>query len=258
MTSRCLTFFVVTLAFIIVPNRILQAQQNVLQELLDDGSQAEVINTYLYAGPNRGVDLRNRIRESVANRVNDIVNVCQLEEAAAVRLRAAAKADTDRALGKLRRIELQYRGTPVDGSEMCTQAIAEITDFKRELARGEPSQRSLVSRMLPKILTGNQTTLLAEHTERRYQRRRTAACKSIIVDIERSMPMLGDQRQQLLETMLAVEGPEYILPETQAAVGHWFIARVDLDKLWDAFDPGQIRVIRNYQQRWAGLDSTVE
>lgn len=257
MTSRLRSRHIAMLVLSVLPLPTLHAQRNA-QPRLDDGGQTEVINTYLYSGPTRGVDLRKRIRESVSSRISEILIVCQLDEPSEVRLQAAAQADTDRVLGRLRRIELQYRGTPVDGSEACRRAIAEIEEFKHELASGEPPQRSLVSRMLPKILTDEQEKKLEEHLQRRYQRRRVAACKCVIVDMERSMPMLGDQRQQLLSVMLAIEGPKRILPETQRAVGHWFIARVNLDNLEGKLDAGQIRVIREYQERWAGLDSAVE
>ncbi|GAB5405105.1 MAG: hypothetical protein Aurels2KO_33360 [Aureliella sp.] len=224
---------------------------------LDNGAALEIVGTYLYSPMSRR-KFADYATGRVLRRVIEIAGVCNLDPATRKRLDQAAKADVDRLKGRIRNIELEYRGTPLDNSPKSRAGISAIQQLKQDLETDSPLSNSLVRRMIPRILNAEQRTQLADYDRAKAMRRIDAACRVVISSVERSMPMIGDQRSQLLDLMLAHDFPEEFTSQQELALAYSAFVAVSDAELEAVFDNAQLKVIKQYRARWAGLAAVVE
>ncbi|MGB7343316.1 MAG: hypothetical protein WBD20_03830 [Pirellulaceae bacterium] len=198
-----------------------------------------------------------QLKNDYQMRVRMVDRLCQLEESQKSKLTLAADADVTRFFREVAAIRKKVDAMDLEGNQ--NQDINKIWEvvspLSQQLQQGLFAEKSLFQRVMRSTLTEEQQGLyeaeLAENRRRRWQ----AITRVNLVEIERSMPLLADQREKMLKIMDAQELPKTITEHMDGYVGFLKLTKAKKanEKQFTEFlDKHQMKVIEQFCDRYQG------
>ncbi len=118
------------------------------------------------------------------------------------------------------------------------------------------AEGSLFDKVFHSSLDDSQQQLYEAQIQLDRARRWKAITRTNVADIEKSMPLLGHQREKLLKLLDEVEVPKKMNKHMDGYVGYLRLIKVEEKELAEFLDEHQLAVIEQYRERyqgWAGM-----
>ena len=142
------------------------------------------------------------------------------------------------------------------GNNNVQEAWEVVSPLATRVQSGMFGDGSLFQKVVKSSLSDSQLALHNAELEKNRKRRWKAITRVNLAEIEKSVPLLEDQRQKLLDLMYEIEVPLKINQHMDGYVGYLRLIKVDEEKIAKILDKHQMKVIEEYRQRyqgWAGM-----
>lgn len=218
--------------------------------------QQSIIDMYLYRGSGEQ-GFRRRIDGAVEARLAMISDICQIDESRRKKLEFAAKGDLARFYREVDRIAEETKHLDVRNQAEMQEAWQKVSPVYQRSRTCILDENSLLTRLLPKLLSEEQRERYDAYMTRKQERRRKTAVKIAISEIERSMPLTAEQRDALLKLLLEHPLPKKVPEGYEPFLGFIFLCRAEADALSKIFDEKEMTVIQQYRTQYAGYQGAV-
>jgi hypothetical protein len=178
----------------------------------------EVVNQWVFGGNLQPDDGRRRLEQQLQVRLEEISEHCQLSAEQVSKLRRAGRGDIVRFLRKVGEVQRLVSGKRRN-VDMAMLINDHVQPLQLILQIGPFGADSLFHKTAARTLDPGQQSLLEELNEQRKRAAFRSRVELAIALLERSIPLLDKQRNELVELILARTAPVSL-------------GRGDLDLLW--------------------------
>jgi hypothetical protein len=196
-----------------------------------------------------------QLRSEYQMRIKIMDRVCKLEEKQRNKLKLAGEADVTRFLRDVARTRQKVEKLNIDNNNV-QEAWDVVSPLATRVQTGLFSDGSLFDKVFRSLLDNSQQQRYDAQLDQDRQRRWRAITRTNVADIEKAMPLLGHQREQLLELLDDVEVPKSLNRHIDGYVGFLRLIKLEDKQLAEFLDEHQLAVINQYRERyqgWAGM-----
>jgi hypothetical protein len=192
-----------------------------------------------------------KLRSEIKMRVRVIDRICELDESQKAKLQIAADADVTRFMRDIARTREVLDGMKIDNNDVneAWQIVSPLTTRVRE---GMFADGSLFQKVVRSSLNKSQQGQYEAELENQRQRRWRAITRVNVAEIEKAMPLLGEQREQLLQLLDAVKVPKRLNGNMDGYIGYLRLIKVNREDLEEFLDEHQLAVLDQYRDRYKG------
>jgi hypothetical protein len=178
----------------------------------------EVVNQWIFGGNLQPEDGRRRLEQQLQVRLEEITERCELSAEQSSKLRRAGRGDIVRFLRQVGEVQRMVSGKRRN-VDMAMLINDHVQPLQLILQTGPFVPDSLFHKTAARTLDPSQQSLLAELNDQRKRAAFRSRVELAIALLERSIPLLDEQRNELVELILARVDPVSL-------------GRGDLDLLW--------------------------
>ncbi|QDT08865.1 hypothetical protein [Planctomycetes bacterium K23_9] len=219
-------------------------------------AQQDWVSSWVLNGQTEA-QFEKQLKSDYEMQVNMIDRLCDLRDAQRSKLTLAADADVTRFFRDVAKIRKKIAALDLKGNQNddINKIFQVVSPLRTHVQNGVFGDQSLFHRVSRSVLTTDQQELYAAEIKKNRQRRCEAIVRVNVADLERSMPMLADQRDKLMEVLDAQELPTTINQHMEGYSGFLKLvkarknAKQDFEKIFDA---KQMKVIDQYCDRYQG------
>ena len=218
--------------------------------------QQDWIKSWGFGGRSRS-QVEEQLTFDSKQRVALLDRLCSLDDAQQQKLSRAADTDVCRFFREVDSIERKVETMDLgDNNRNINEVFQVISPIQTKLREGLFAEQSLFQKVVRSTLTDQQQSLYEAEMEKNRRRRWTVMTRSNLADIERSMPLVADQREKLLELMEEQELPIKMQKQMDGYAGYLKLLMIDDREavLAEFLDDDQVEVISKYCERYRGWE----
>lgn len=207
------------------------------------------VTVFLFNGADEST-YKQQIESRTALRLHRIQQVAELEESEFQKLRLAVRGDLNRFYRDLSSAQEKTKKLSIQNQKDMQEAWELIAPLQSRVQDGLLNDESLFHRVLTSTLSPEQMAKFEEYERKRYEARVRAVIQMTVAEIEELTPLVGDQRQALLELLTAQKYPRRVPEGIDAFVGYIVLARTDEEKMQTILDKHQWKVVQDIQAQY--------
>ena len=192
-----------------------------------------------------------KLRSEITMRVKVMDRICQLDQGQKAKLQIAAQADVTRFMRDIARTREILDGMEIDNNDV-NEAWQIVSPLTTRVQTGMFADGSLFQKVIRSTLNESQQGQYDLELEQQRQRRWQAITRVNVAEMEKSMPLLGEQREQLLELLEAVKVPKKLSKHMDGYIGYLRLIKVKPADLEKFLDEHQLAVVDQYRDRYKG------
>ena len=202
-------------------------------------------------------DFQKQLHFDYAMRVKMIDRLCELDEEQRSKLNLAGDADVTRFFRDVAKIRKKVDALELDGNQRdeINQVWEIVSPLQVKTNEGLFTDKSLFQRVMRSVLSEEQQDLYAAELQRNQRRRCRALTRINVAEIERSMPLLSEQREKLLELLDSQELPKTMNKHMEGYAGYLKLVKLmkaNKKALAELLDEKQLKVVDQYCDRYQG------
>lgn len=206
--------------------------------------------------------VESQLKSDYQMRLKMIDRLCDLQQPQVAKMTTAGDADVSRFfrdVAKARR-EVDALGLKGNNNNDINQMWQIVSPISQQMQAGIFSDKSLFQKVMRSTLSEGQHGLYEAELKKNRQRRWQTITRVNVAEIEKSTPLLADQRQKLLELLDAQEIPDKINSNMDAYIGFLKLlkAKKQDKKLGNILDKQQMVVIQKYCDRYRGWGNMIK
>lgn len=206
--------------------------------------------------------VESQLKSDYQMRLKMIDRLCDLQESQVAKMITAGDADVTRFfrdVAKVRR-EIDALGLKGNNNNDINRMWQVVSPISQQMQAGIFSEKSLFQKVMRSTLSEEQRDLYEAELKRNRQRRWRSITRVNVAEIEKSTPLLTEQREKLLELLDAQKIPDKINGNMDAYVGFLKLlkAKKQDKKLGNILDKQQMVVIQKYCDRYRGWEHMIK
>ncbi|NND97544.1 MAG: hypothetical protein HKN47_09480 [Pirellulaceae bacterium] len=203
-------------------------------------------------------EVKTQLRSDYQMRLKMIDRLCGLDQPQVSKLETAASADITRLFRKVTEVRREVDALDLDGNnnQDVNQIWQIVSPISTRLQQGVFEEKSLFQKVMRSTLSKQQQDRYKEELAENRRRRWKAITRVNVAEIERSMPLLNDQRRKLLEILDEQDLPTKITKQMDGYVGYLKLIKAKKQNagLEIFLDKQQMVVIQQYCDRYRGWE----
>lgn len=198
-----------------------------------------------------------QLKSECRMRIKMIDRLCSMEDDQQSKLTLAADADVKRFFREVAAIRAQVEAMDLKGNrnEDINQIWQVVSPLSTKVQEGIFEEKSLFQRVMRSVLSEEQQGLYEAELKKIRLQKWKAITRVNVAELERSMPLLADQREKLVKILDDQDLPKTISKHMDGYVGFLKMARAQKanKKQFEGFlDEKQLKVIDLYCDRYRG------
>lgn len=204
-------------------------------------AEQDVVSMYLFNGKDEAGFKRN-LETSCQLRVDRVAEVVGLTEDQRSKLELAIRGDLSRVYREMEKVRQKTKGLNMQDQADMQKAWQEISPlYQRFQNGGVIDENSLYENVLASVLDEQQREQFQQYLDGRRQFKMQALAAASLSEMEKQMPLLADQREQLIKLVRQVPVPRKA-NGMHAYVGYAILGRVKRNAVADILDENQLKV----------------
>ncbi|MEZ6138803.1 MAG: hypothetical protein R3C53_28285 [Pirellulaceae bacterium] len=219
--------------------------------------EQDVLSMYLYNGQNEAT-YRKQLEQRCQLRFDQIVEVAELDASKQEKLSLAMQGDINRFYRHVGLVRKKTVGLNIQDQNDMQKAWQEIQPLQERLSKGLLGDDSLFEKVLDSTLSSDQNEAYRTFLAQRSAARNEAIIKATIADLDRHVPMLAKQRDELLAAMTKLGTPKTLPQGYEAYLGYIYLTKLDSATIDQIFDKSQAAAIKKTQKQYEGYKRAVK
>lgn len=211
-------------------------------------------------------EVAKRLKLEYQTTLTQMKRVFDLEEPQEKKLVTAAEGDIKRFLRDVARIRDELKEKKLNVNNNNNNNVQEAWNIVQPLStriqKGLFKENSLFKKVTKSTLNKEQRESYDAEVEKSRKRRWNVLTRVNVSQIEKSMPLLEEQREKLLALLDAVEiktkGKRQWQPHMNGYVGFLRLMKIEDEELEKFLDKEQMAVIEEYRNRYRGWGNWLE
>ncbi len=214
--------------------------------------QQDWIQSWVFNGRTETV-----VRESLQNQADQKLK--QMEEACGLtaeqnsKLKLAATGDVNRFFHEVAQLRKATKDLNQQDQNTVQEAWTLISPLSTRLQAGLFDEKSLFAKVMSSTLDEAQANEYKKMLREQIERRHHALVLAMVSTLEKHVPMVGDQREKLIELLDAQPVKDVKQQGLEAFVGYAKLDRVPVKELEKLFDKDQLTVLNSLRERYAQI-----
>ena len=206
--------------------------------------------------------VQKQLKSDYKMQLKMIDRICDLQEQQTAKMTTAGEADVSRFFREVAKVRKEVEALDIKGNNNneINKIWPIVTPIAQQMQQGIFADKSLFQKVMRSTLSKEQRDLYDAELEKNRRRKWKSVTRVNLVDIEKSMPLLGDQREKLLELLDAQRLPKKINKSMDGYVGYLKLLKAKRqDKnLGGILDKQQMAVIDQYCDKYRGWENMVK
>lgn len=194
-----------------------------------------------------GISGSDRLESLLSARCESIASVVSLSQDQVSKLRLAGHGDIHRFMEKVDEVRIKFDAVRNDQEKM-NQMWQEVQPLQQQVQAGLFGTGSLFNKVLSEILDDQQLYDVRTDEEKRLRFGYQARIWRAVAQLERSTPLTKEQRDKLLELLLATPPPLRFGQQDHYYV-LWQLSKIPEEKIKPLFDEAQWKIILLHRQQ---------
>ncbi len=207
----------------------------------------ETLDQWIFGSGNDARTGRQTLEHKLTAQVAEVQQLCSLSEEQTAKLQLAGMGDIKHFFNRADKIK--RRLAKITDENAVGMAFQEIQPLQQELARGIFRETSLFDKVLRRLLDREQAIKYRQFQYQALQARYRSRLTFVLLKLEDTLPMLHEQRQQLLQLALDETAPPTQFGPHDSTYVLWQLSKLPEDNLRPIFDDRQWQVFRQSLQQ---------
>ena len=209
----------------------------------------DILAMYVFNGADEAA-VKKQQDDGATVLVDRIVQITGIDESQRQKLTLAATGDLQRFYRELDLVREQTKDFDIQNQEQMQKAWQIMSPVQQRVHQGIFSQASLFEKILKAVLTEDQRTSYDEYLRKRERNLCTAVLHATIADMEKSLPLTGEQRTKLLELLEANPFPKKVQNGSLYNVGWVLLERLDDTEVAKILDSQQQQTFKKMTKQF--------
>ena len=200
--------------------------------------------------------VRKQLDNELQMRIGMVDRLCELDDGQEAKLSRSAQADITRFFRQVTKIreEVKESGLNANNNQDMNKLWQIISPLTIAMQQGVFGENSLFQKVLRGTLEPEQSKTYKDALKKNRERRWKTLTRVNVAEIEKSTPLIGDQREKLLAILDKQEIPEKFNKQMDGYVGYLKLmkARKEDPTLGGFLDKHQLAVMNQYCDRYQG------
>ncbi|MBC7816448.1 MAG: hypothetical protein IAG10_06105, partial [Planctomycetaceae bacterium] len=184
------------------------------------------------------VAARAKIDSQLKSKLDELVQVCQLDEAQQRKLALAARGDIKRFFDQVEEVRKKFLAVKNDQNRL-NQIWQEISPLQQQYSKGLFGEESLFAKTLRKTLTDEQQAKYQADLDKKRRDRYRMVTLASLIEIERTVPLQPQQREKLQQLLLEGTQPPLLFGQYDNQVVMLGLSKLPAAKLKEVLDKDQ-------------------
>lgn len=215
--------------------------------------QRDIIAMYLFNGQDEAT-FKNQLESSCNLRVKRIFEVIGLDAEQKRKLDFAIRGDINRLYREMDFVRYQTKGLNLQDQGDMQKAWQVMQPlYTRVTSTGIVGEDSLFERVLESTLTAEQQDDYKAYMSDRQRTEVEGLTRLALSELEKSIPLLAAQRQQIISLAIELDYPQKIQRGMEGTVGFVMLSKLPDDKLQTILDAEQYTAFQKFKKHYRGL-----
>ena len=218
------------------------------------------MKSWVYGGRSRS-EVKDQLVFDSQQRLTMIDRLCTLDDVQQQKLSKAAGADISRFFREVDTIERKLETMDVGAiNQNLNEVWQVVSPIQQKMRQGVFAEKSLFQKVVRKTLSDQQQSVYQAELERVRRRRWKIVTRLNVADIERSMPLMADQRKKLLALLDEQKLSMKMQKQIDGYAGFLKLMKIQNREatLSEFLDADQSKVIASYCERFKGWEGMIE
>ncbi|MCA9131962.1 MAG: hypothetical protein KDA45_02360 [Planctomycetales bacterium] len=211
--------------------------------------QQDVVSIYLFRGVDE-VSYRNRLLQQSQLRIDRLAQVADLQAEQIAKLKLAAHGDVSRFFREVATVRAQTQHLNVQVQAEMQEAWQMVAPLQQRANRGIWDSDSLLDNVLKATLTAEQSQSYQAYLDERQEAQFRAIVQMTIADMEKSLPLTVQQREELIKLVELHPLPRQVKPNFEPYVGFVMLTRLTDQETAQLFDAQQQKAFVQLKQTY--------
>jgi hypothetical protein len=200
--------------------------------------------------------IKSSLKVRLALQVQNVARACDLSAAQREKLELAGDCDLCRVLQTIEELRERFRQAPQD-QESYSRLINDGSRMQMMLQTGIFGESSLYQKVVRQTLNGDQSARYERQERERRKFHYEAKIQQVMSNLESSISLTADQRQQLTKLLLDETEPPKKFGQYDFYVVFFQLGKLDDAKLKPILDESQRQSLRKAIDRYRGIERTL-
>jgi len=218
--------------------------------------QQNVVAMFLFNGQDEAT-YRQALDGRSMLRLNRITKIANLNTEQETKLQLAIRGDLHRFYREMDIVKETTKDFDMQNQADMQKAWQAVAPLRTKLATGLDGEDSLFAKVLSSTLNIEQMETYEQYLSDRQVATTRAVIRMTVSDMEKLVPLLDVQRQQLVELLESQKFPRKVPQGFEVMVGYIILARLKDDALSTILDDSQVKVVAQMQKQYDGFARSV-
>jgi hypothetical protein len=210
---------------------------------------------WVLGGKNRD-QIEAVLKSQLALQIASVTLACELSDAQREKLRLAGEGDLIRLYRKLEQLREKFRDAGQDQQKINT-VCSEASTLRIKMQTGLYDDSSLFQKVLRQALNGEQSVRYEQQERERKKFRYEAKIELVLSELENSVSLRAEQRQQLVKLVLDETEPPKKSGQYDFYVVLFQMSKLDDAKLKPILDDSQRQSLKKLFDRYQGMEQVL-
>lgn len=215
-------------------------------------AEKDIVATYFFRGETQRA-YAAKIENLAGLEVQRIASACDLSDSQIDKLNLAAKGDVSRFFRDLTEVREKTKDYNIRNQAEMQEAWKIMSPLYQRSRSGIFSGKSLLKRVVNRVLSADQSDRYDEYNENRRRRTTDAMIHLAVSDLDKLIPLTQKQRSELVKLLKKLPTPRRIDNNTQAQLGNAMLAAIKKDDIESILDDHQMKVVNALRAQYAGM-----
>ncbi len=220
------------------------------------GAEQDIVSIYLFNGDEES-EYKARLERRMQLRLDSLAKVLDLDDDQSEKLQWAMRGDLIRFYHGIDCVRQQTRGLDFQNQADMQKAFVFILPLQQRVNNGLLQEGSLFQKVLDTSLSPEQHELQQQNLRQRQAARHQAIMRMTIAEIDRCIPLLARQRDELLAAMTAIEPPRKVPQGYDAFLGYIVTLKLDESVLSKILDKAQCKAFLELRRNYAAYEQGI-
>lgn len=207
----------------------------------------------VYGRPNGSADFKTRMDTLLSLRVDEIHQACNITDVQRRRLMLAGQGDVKRFSDRVTEVRARFKQSQFD-QQKFNEFWQEVQPIQMKMQSGLLGPDSFFHKSILQVLNPEQRVVYLRLDQQRKNFRYRARVELMIATIENSCPFTDEQREKLIEIILAETQPPRSFGQYDTYTVMYKMSKIDEAKLKTIFDETQWKAFSMHIGQGRGME----
>ena len=229
---------------------------SVLCSGIASATQQDWIQSWVFNGRTEA-SVRQGLLNQADQKLNQLEEHCRLTDEQRAKLKLAANGDVKRFFTEVAIMRRETESINQQDQNAVQTAWTRVRPLTERMQSGIFGDQSLFGKVMSSTLDKSQIEEYEKVVREQSERRQHALVLSLVTTLEKSVPMVADQREKLIALLDAQTIKPLRRQDIEAYVAYAKLSRISDEELEKLFDKEQVKVLKAIRERYAAIAQMV-